>query len=146
MSETDCNKGPVLDQLLSSVSELKSDQRRMVDALVDIAKHQERLVALADRTEENRVDIGQLAQQHRESESLLYEHLRDVDNKIISHMLNHPNPDTCRLSKALTPNNDGKFDKVQVAVILALTYFLAGEAWKLLSGLVQSVKALGGQA
>lgn len=146
MTESTCDKGPVLTQLLESVSELKNDSKRMVDALVEIAKHQERLIALADRAKENHNNIEHLYQLHHQGEAQLQTLAQRLDDRITKHLLNHPCPESCKNNKVFSVDNNGKFDKVQVAVVLALTYFLANQAWLLIAGLVQAVRQMGGSS
>ena len=135
-----CDKGPVLEQLLDSVGELKLDQKRMIDALVDLAKHQERLVALADRTTENKEDIDLLFKSQREVEAQLINRIQDIDSRFVAHIVNHPTPESCKGSKILGHTSEGKFDKIQVAVILTMIYFLSNQVWSLLQSLVQAAK------
>lgn len=139
-----CDKGPILEQLLDSVGELKSDQKRMVNALVDIAKHQERLVALADRTSENKRDIDTLYQLQREGEAHLINTTRELDLRITNHLVHHPTPEACKGIKVLSTNSDGKFDKIQVAVVLTMIYFLSNQVWGLLQSLVQAAQRVAG--
>lgn len=142
--EVTCDKGPILDQLLESVGELRLDQRRMVDALVDIAKHQERLVALADRTTENRRDIDTLFTMIRENDANLMNGLRDLDGRVTNHLVNHPKPETC-VAPPLLKKPDGKFDTIQVAVILSLIYFMANQFWGIISSLVTAANQAAGR-
>lgn len=135
-----CDKGPVLEQLLDSVGELKLDQKRMIDALVDLAKHQERLVALTDRTSENKVDIDLLFKSQREVEAQLINRIQDIDSRFVAHIVNHPTPENCKGSKILGHTYEGKFDKIQVAVILTMIYFLSNQVWSILQSLVQAVQ------
>ena len=135
-----CDKGPVLEQLLDSVGELKLDQKRMIDALVDLAKHQERLVILADRTTENKTDIDLLFKSQREIETQFANRLQDLDSRFVAHIIKHPTPESCKSSKILGQSYEGKFDKIQVAVILTMIYFLSNQVWSILQSLVQAVQ------
>jgi len=142
MTADACDKGPILNQLLESVQEFRYDQKRMVGALIDIAKQQERLVALADRTADNQRDIDTLYKIQREEAAHLENVMRELDQKVQTHLVGHPSPESCKLRKSLSPNVDGKFDKVQVAVILAMVYFLANQVWSILHGLVKLVQSI----
>ena len=147
MTQTTCDKGPVLDKLLDTVYELKSDQKKVVDALIDLAHHQERIVSLADKTADNKKDIDTLYQLQRETEAGILDTARSLDQRFTSHLMNHPSPDTCSIRTRpglLSP--DSKFDKVQVAVILSMLYFMASQLWGLITNTLQTLKNIGGPA
>lgn len=140
MTTATCDKGPVLDKLLETVYELKSDQKKMVDALIDLAHHQERIVSLADKTAENKKDIDTLYQLQREVGANLIETTRTLDLRFTSHLVNHPTPDICGTkAKPGFLNNDSKFDKIQVAVILSMLYFIASQIWNIIVKTIEKV-------
>lgn len=145
-----CDKGPVLQQLVDNVTEFKTDQKKIMGALIDIAKHQERLVTLADKTthiservSENKKDIDLLYQLFRENEAHHLNSFRDLDIRVTTHLLHHPSPETCRINKVLVPGPDGKFDKIQVAVIIGFIFFLGTQTYSLLKAIIDAFTRLG---
>lgn len=146
MADTSCDKGPILDTLLEKMHEVKQDQKKMVDALVSIAQHQERLVSLADKTEENRTNIGMLFQLQRESEAHTANAFRDLDQKLTVHLVNHPTMESCKASGLLQPDHEGKFDKIQLTVIIAFIMFMATQVWEFIRASISAMRTLGGSA
>jgi len=147
ITELHCVKGPVLDQLLENVSELRIDQKRVVDALVSLAQHQERIVALADKTADNKKDIDTLFGLVRESEAEMIDNFKILDGRFTTHLVNHPSPELCKIGKASSlPIVDSNFNKIQVAVILAMIYFMASQAWSLIDSAIKAMKNLSGQS
>ena len=144
MAEASCDKGPILDTLLEKMHEVKQDQRKMVDALVSIAQHQERLVSLADKTEENKTNIGVLFQLQREYEAHSANSFKDIDQKLTNHLVNHPSQESCKASGLLQPNSDGKFDKIQITVIVAFIMFAASVIWEFVRSSLAALKSIVG--
>lgn len=144
MTTAICDKGPILDTLLNSMSELQKDQKVMVNALVSIAQHQERLVALADKTEENKNSITMLFKLQRESEAHLSNAIRDIEQKLNLHMLNHPSMENCKVNGLFSQGKDDKFSKVQISVIVTFILFMATQLWEFVRSTLAVLKSLTG--
>lgn len=69
MSADNCDKGPVLEQITTRLGELHEISTRMADAVVEIAKQGERMIGLADKTEQNHNDIQNLFTLFRDHET-----------------------------------------------------------------------------
>lgn len=132
MADGTCDKGPVLEQIIQRVNEMHGSQKEMTQAVVEIAKHQERIISLADKTTENANNIDRL-----------YEQGRQVDIRLTEHLIKHPSPETCTAVPSLISlNADGKFDKVQVVVITTVVIALGGSIYDVLQSLVQAAQSL----
>lgn len=77
-----CDKGPVIEQIKSTLADLRDSNVKISEALIQIARQQERLVSLADKTDSNREDIAKLFEIVRENEKRFNEFLLKRVNTI----------------------------------------------------------------
>ena len=70
-----CDKGPILDQLAIAIERVEAGQLKMVDAVVEMARTQERIISLADKTTDNHEDIQNLFTLVRNTEAALKDHI-----------------------------------------------------------------------
>lgn len=109
MDDEKCDKGPILNRIVDHVERLdkhaaKSErfQESMSEAVVLIARQQEKIVAIADKTQRNQDDIQNL-----------FKLTRTVETHLNDHILSSGHSAQGKQDK------DTKFDRVQVAVITA---------------------------
>ena len=102
-------------EVKESVRLFQVGQDKITDVLIDVAKTQERLLSVADKTDQNRQDIDNLGRCIRKSIYEVRETVHDVEN--------HVSALSVQQSYFKSPN--GKFDKTQITVITgAVTGFL----------------------
>ena len=125
---TICDQGPVLVRIVDRLERLdehaentKNFQKEMSGALITIAAQQERLVAIADKTDSNKDDINSLFKINRENERRLNDH---INNHSAPISLNKTNPDGS-LSKAK------KWDMLTMSLFTGAALGAAGFIWKL---------------
>lgn len=113
-----CDKGPLLEQIKAHVANLDAGQTKLTDAMVDLARQQERIIALADKSNDHSRNIENL-----------YTLCRDNDRQLTRHI----NSDHTRTSPPNTPDDIKSraemFDKVRVAVIIAFVIAVANALW-----------------
>ena len=118
-----CNKEPVLEKIVGQLDRLdehardnKLFQRDMSKAVVDIAKHQERLIAIADKTDQNKTDIDNLFHINRNTEKRLNTHIESAGHS--------PQGDSSNAAKA------SNYDKIQVSLITSAILGAAAVVYK----------------
>ncbi|MCK5643019.1 MAG: hypothetical protein KAJ19_19585, partial [Gammaproteobacteria bacterium] len=75
MSDNHCDKGPILDQLTAGLDRVEQGQQKMVDAVIEMARTQERIIGIADKTADNHGDIENLFNLVRSTETALKDHI-----------------------------------------------------------------------
>jgi len=127
-----CNKEPVLDKIVGQLDRLdehardaKVFQRDMSKAVVAIAQQQERLVAIADKTDQNKHDIDNLFHINRETEKRLTDHITSAGHS--------PQGDNTNAAKA------SNYDKIQVSLITSAILTVAAVIWKFIEKVLSVV-------
>jgi hypothetical protein len=126
---TDCNQGPVLERIVSKLGILdehakdqKVFQRDMSNAIVTIAQQQEKLVAIADKTDQNKNDIDNLFKINRETEKRLNGHIESAGHS--------PQGDSSNAVKA------SNYDKIQVSLITSAILGAAAVVYKFIEKVI----------
>jgi hypothetical protein len=132
MSDEKCDKGPILNRIVDHVERLDKHaersevfQSKMSEALISIAGHQEKILAVADKTQRNETDIQHLFKLNRETETNITDHI---------------------LSPRHSPQGktDTRFDKVQVAVVTAALLGGCAFVWKFIQTVMVFMTQSGG--
>lgn len=128
----ECNQGQVLTGIVDKLDRLdehardnKLFQRDMSNAIVTIAQQQEKLVAIADKTDQNKIDINNLFKINRETEKRLNTHIESAGHS--------PQGDSSNAVKA------SNYDKIQVSLITSALLGAAAVVYKFIEHVLQKV-------
>lgn len=141
----DCDKAPVLEKIQLYIAHLQesherlslaqermsNSQERMTDAMTEIARHQERIISLAEKQEHNEKDIDNL-----------YKLQRDTDRRITDHILSSGHSPSGQLDNISTKAQH--WDKLTLSVITAAFLGAAGVVWRFVVTVLQKLQLLGG--
>ena len=127
------SQGAVIGRLEEHMIEAKDMQKQQILILVDMAKTQERYVALADKTDQNREDLKVLQTKVDSGFQEAFNRLRKVETTVCS-------PSGVKIDG--DRKGDSKFDKLQVTIITALCLTVIHALWDIISGLVTQVQIM----
>lgn len=122
-------QGRTINRIEGAISEFRDVQKNMANAMVDMARSQERIIALADRTAVNQKDVENL-----------YALIRELDKTMTKHILQSGHSMLGKSDTKLV--TDTKFDKLQVALITGIGLAALNALWDILQGLVSQVQIL----
>ena len=142
MSDDDCDKGPAIERIELILQEHQQGQERqsaafiksqdkLTEAIIKVAQQQEKIVALVDKTADNKQNIDNVYDLNRETEKRLTDHI------LTSGHSSPGQPD-------VLPKQDSKFDKLQIAIIGAVILGAGNAFLDILKSITDQLSKLNG--
>ncbi len=143
-----CDKGPLIQQAIDKIDvhivdsqefrqEFRAAQKDLTSAVIDLARSQEKLIAINNQTEHHHTAIEKLFDVNRETDQRITDHL------IKDHSYKHEapaadKPDSTTVTKA------SRYDKMTWMLITAAATWLVTLAYNGFIKLIEALNTLGG--
>lgn len=136
-SAMNCDKGPILDkiqiyidQLQQSQNNISLSQEKMTSAVIEIARHQERIISLAEKQEHNDKDIDNL-----------YKLQRRHDERLTAHILSSGHTAEGKVDGGLVTKADN-WNKLQLSIATAALLGAGGTIYKFITTVLDQLSSI----